>query len=174
MWTAFVWVQPITQNKIIQIIPYFFQQLNQRIRGRVMTLGATTTLWGENINFLLQTIALRELVLIHYCSLFSFRLHQLKAINSSFLSSVIAVIHIKVKIKLHLWCLPLWNVAKFASVVLWSYIRFETQTLKYGFSLHITRFRENKLKNSKRIEQRFSRPSRTFRPYQNDQKPRFS
>lgn len=104
-----------------------------------MTLGATTTLWRENTDFLLHTTAFRELVLIHYCSLFSFRWHQLKAIYSIFLSSVIAVIHIKVKIKLHLWCLPLWNVAKFASVLLWSYIRFETQTLNYGFRLHITR-----------------------------------
>ena len=67
-----------------------------------------------------------------------------------------------------------WDVANFASVPLWSYIRFETQTLKYSFSLHITRFRLNKEKNSRRLEQGFSRPPRIFRPYQNDQKPRFS
>lgn len=66
-----------------------------------------------------------------------------------------------------------WDVAKFASVLLWSYVRFETQTLKYSFSLHITRFRLNKEKNSRRLE-RFSRPPRIFCPYQNDQKPRFS
>ena len=67
-----------------------------------------------------------------------------------------------------------WDVAKFASVLLWSYVRFETQTLKYSFSLHITRFRWNKEKNSRRLERGFSRPPRIFRPYQNDQKPRFS
>ena len=67
-----------------------------------------------------------------------------------------------------------WDVANFASVPLWSYIRFETQTLKYSFSLHITRFLLNKEKNSKRLERGFSRPPRIFRPYQNDQKPRFS
>lgn len=175
MWTAFVWVQPINQNKIIEIIPYFFQELNQRIRGRVMTLGATTTLWGENTDFLLQTIASRELVLIHYCSLFSFRWHQLKAINSvNFFKFCNCCNSFKSKNKASFLMFTTWDVAKFASVLLWSYIRFETQTLKYSFSLHITRFRQNKEKNSKRLERGFSRPPRIFRPYQNDQKPRFS
>lgn len=106
-----------------------------------MTLGATTTLWGENTDFLLQTIAFRELVLIHYCLLFSFRWHQLKAINSvNFFKFCNCCNSFKSKNKASFLMFTTWDVAKFASVLLWSYVRFETQTLKYSFSLHITRF----------------------------------